>query len=387
MICDGHHYLLTFPVKVFKHIRGKLFALKAAAILFLEKCLSSLLVNYIAPYFFRNYTNIQPPERSKPHFLILRYRYYSQNRAMGDSTEKFMLDTTLAASQIATFNTMCYEDDLAPMVWGDLRFLAKCKQSHPSAIILSSWWYDRPNIKTLCYLCEKLHIPIVAIWWDTCWKDFFKSAEPVLPFIDVNVVPDNPNLHLIDHNSLHFCKFLPLWISLDPNIYKNKNEHRDIQICFLGQVDAYRDYRMEFIRYIKDNKIPIWLSTANRDRQPSHEEYVNIMRRSRIGINFSFSVDDHQLKGRVFETMMCGAMLMESENDQISKYFIPMQDYVSFSSKEDLVDKLRYYLSHEDERAEIAARGEKKAREYYNHTKFWEAILNKLGQVLTTRNG
>ena len=72
---------------------------------------------------------------------------------------------------------------------------------------------------------------------------------------------------------------------------------------------------------------------------------------------------------------------MESENPQTRCYFTPMQDYVSFDSKNDLVDKIRYYLEHEDERAEIAARGELKVRQYYNHIEFWKRVMNKLEEV------
>jgi spore maturation protein CgeB len=60
-----------------------------------------------------------------------------------------------------------------------------------------------------------------------------------------------------------------------------------------------------------------------------------------------------------------------------------MQDYVSFESPSDLVDKIRHYLDHDDEREEIAARGEQKVRQIYNSEHFWKAIFNKLEEVRT----
>ena len=54
---------------------------------------------------------------------------------------------------------------------------------------------------------------------------------------------------------------------------------------------------------------------------------------------------------------------------------------MSFDSEDDLVDKIKYFLEHEDERLEIAARGELKARQYYNHTEFWGKVINKLKEV------
>ena len=304
---------------------------------------------------------------------------------MGDSIEKFMLDGPLAASGLATYEVLYYDTDFAPFPLSDLQFLAKCDQIQPDAIILSSWWYEcPPKLETLRVLREEWHIPIVAVWWDTCWKEFWPSVEPVLPLIDLNVVTDNPNLFFIEHNSPYFERFLPLWVPLDPKIYNHQNADRDLQVCFLGQVDGFRSKRSEYIQYLIDQKVPLSLSGTTRDKQPSHTEYVDTLKRSRIGLNFSYSVEKHVVKARVFETMLCGAMLMESENDQTTRYFVPMQDYVSFSSKEDLLQKLLYYLQHEDERSAIAARGEQKARQYYNHALFWRAVLDKLSQIQAT---
>ena len=72
-------------------------------------------------------------------------------------------------------------------------------------------------------------------------------------------------------------------------------------------------------------------------------------------------MDSHQLNGRVFEAMLCGAVSVDSEDD--------------------LIDKIKYFLEHEDERLEIAARGELKVRQYYNHIEFWEKVINKFKEV------
>ncbi len=71
-------------------------------------------------------------------------------------------------------------------------------------------------------------------------------------------------------------------------------------------------------------------------------------------------------------------MILESVNDQTSKLFTPMKDYVPFSSKEDLVDKLRYYLNHEDELMAIAVQGRLTAIKNYSSNRFWQLLLNKL---------
>ena len=76
--------------------------------------------------------------------------------------------------------------------------------------------------------------------------------------------------------------------------------------------------------------------------------------------------------------MLSGALLLESENDQISQLFTPMKDYVPFSSKEDMLNKIRYYLSNEKEAMAIAEQGQSTAIKNYNSNRFWQLLLNKL---------
>jgi len=57
------------------------------------------------------------------------------------------------------------------------------------------------------------------------------------------------------------------------------------------------------------------------------------------------------------------------------------KNYLALNSENDLIDKIKYYLEHEDERSEIAARGNKKVQQYYNHTQFWENVINKLEEL------
>ena len=326
-----------------------------------------------------------------PRFLILRYQYYCENPDLGDSTEKFMLDGSLTATHLATPDTFCWDTDFAASPHGDWKLLARCAKLRPDAIVLSTYDPRNPNqanLETIRILQRVLNIPIVAFWWDTCWDGFWESIQPVLPYVDVHVVPDNPLLTFLAgrNGGRYRDRILPLWIPLDPAIYLNPGWSRDISVAFLGQVAGYRSDRMPYIESLMEKNVPLYCSLFERAQQPTHSKYVEVLKRSKIGLNFSHSQGTHQLKARVFETMLCGAMLVESANPQTECYFTPMKDYVTFDSKDDLVDKVRYYLAHEDERLEIAARGELKARQYYNHVELWKRIMGKLGGVKGSQN-
>ena len=81
------------------------------------------------------------------------------------------------------------------------------------------------------------------------------------------------------------------------------------------------------------------------------------------------------------EVTLSGSLLLESKNAETPRFFTPMSDYVVFDSKEDLLDKVRYYLEHEDERQQIAWNGHQKALKEYNHDIFWDRVIAKLKEL------
>ena len=321
-----------------------------------------------------------------PTYLITRYAYHAKDASMGASIEQFTLDNTLVAAGLGRVENYLWEIDWRPFPRGDWALLEKCRAVKPKAIILSSYepgYPLQPAIETIRLLRKIWKIPIVAIWWDTCYAGFWPSIEPVLPYVDVHVVVDNPLLNFFDETARRRFgqRFLGLWEAMDPGIYNNPGLPRDIEVAFLGQVAGYRSVRMAYIQHMLDNNVPLCCSLMNRGDQPSHSDYQDVLKRTKIGLNFSQSVDSDQLKSRVFETMSCGALLMENDNPQTRCYFTPMKDYVSFDSPSDLLDKIRYYLAHDDERREIAACGEEKVRTLFDATHFWKAIFDKLEAV------
>jgi len=348
-----------------------------------------LLLNFFSrhpPYQYDKMDEFKHGKRKKPHFLILCDHFNYGNSLMGESIGFLAVNNTLIASNLASFDTFYWDIDYSGFPRGDLAVFDKCRAVRPDAIILSS--YDphnksQPSVETIRILHDDWNIPIIAIWWDTCWIGFWKYVQSILAYVDINIIPENPLLTFLDGKSdeVNRDRFLPLWGTWDPLIYNNPGYNRDINVSFSGQVDGYRSKRIPFIQHLMENNISIDCSLFNSKNPPPHSKYVEILQRSKIVLNFSYSVDFDQLKGRVFEALLCGAMLMENENAQIQCYFTPGEDYVSFNSKEDLVDKIQYYLEHEDERLEIAARGELKVRNFYNHTEFWKKVINKLKEV------
>jgi spore maturation protein CgeB len=62
----------------------------------------------------------------------------------------------------------------------------------------------------------------------------------------------------------------------------------------------------------------------------------------------------------MFEATGVGALLMTESATNLPDFFEPGREVVPYDSVDDLVDKIRYFLAHEEERRRIAAEGQRR---------------------------
>jgi spore maturation protein CgeB len=62
-----------------------------------------------------------------------------------------------------------------------------------------------------------------------------------------------------------------------------------------------------------------------------------------------------QIKGRVFQMGLSGTLMLCQDAPQLAAYYTPGKEFISFQNLEDCIEKANYFLSHETERAAIAA--------------------------------
>jgi hypothetical protein len=315
----------------------------------------------------------------KQKVLLLRYRYFDADKNQ-PSPEIGSLDNTLRASGLADYEVLSYDSDLGFSPFCDLKLISKCAELRPKIVILSSWWFNsnHPCLETLRFIRCNLEIPIVTIWWDTCNELFWPRIAPHISEFDLHIIIENPKLYCLDKIHPLIDRMIPVWAPLDQDLFYQSTDLRDIPVSFVGKATGYRAYRKEYIKYLQDHGVLGYFSYADEVGQISHLQYADIIRRSQIGVNFSYSVDAHQLKGRVLEIMLSGALLFESENDQISMLFEPMVDYIPFNSKEDLLSKIKYFQDHPFEMETIALNGARKAKTLYSSKVFWETIFRRV---------
>ena len=104
--------------------------------------------------------------------------------------------------------------------------------------------------------------------------------------------------------------------------------------------------------------------TGNNLRNHGTVDYYTqmplVFRRSRINLNISLRSIKSGIPLRAFDIMGSGGFLLSNYQADYLEHFVPGEDFVYYESREDLLDKIGYYLEHEDERRAIAASGHDK---------------------------
>jgi spore maturation protein CgeB len=86
-----------------------------------------------------------------------------------------------------------------------------------------------------------------------------------------------------------------------------------------------------------------------------------------------------QIKGRNFEVPGCGGFLLTGMAENLGEYFEIGKEVVCFDDRHDLIEKVRYYLKHEDERAVIAKAGYKRTLREHTYAHRFSEIFDRIG--------
>ncbi|MCQ2520310.1 MAG: DUF3880 domain-containing protein [Lachnospiraceae bacterium] len=94
-------------------------------------------------------------------------------------------------------------------------------------------------------------------------------------------------------------------------------------------------------------------------------EMPKIFNLSKINLNITMRPIQTGLPLRIFDILGCGGFLITNYQAEIPSLFEPGVDLETYSSIEELEDKCDYYLTHDEERAQIARNGYEKTVQYH----------------------
>jgi spore maturation protein CgeB len=112
------------------------------------------------------------------------------------------------------------------------------------------------------------------------------------------------------------------------------------------------------------------ISPALRGGEVYGDDYARAVSGARIGIGFLRKAWPDQHTTRTFEIPACGSMLLADRTDEHMRFFEEGTEAEFFDTKEELIDKVRFYTANEPARALIAEAGQartEKSRYAYVH--------------------
>lgn len=105
-------------------------------------------------------------------------------------------------------------------------------------------------------------------------------------------------------------------------------------------------------------------------------EMPKIFRLSKINLNMTLRSINTGIPLRVFDVLGCGGFLISNYQEELLEYFDPGVDLEIYASLEELCDKCKFYLEHDDIRNRIALNG-------YNKIKASHTIEIRMAKMLS----
>lgn len=241
----------------------------------------------------------------------------------------------------------------------------------------------------------------------------FELVREIAPAFDVSLVPERDRLDDYRAIGAHpvYCQE-----AANPRFYSDLGLPRDLGVVFVGQRYATREELCVAVHqagipigvwgagWSMSGPGPVWKRAARETRrwtqhllgQPvlppkvchgpvSDQAMVRLYNRARIVLGFGVvSAPDYrhrpryQIRLRDFEAPMCGAFYLMEHQDEIAEFFRVGSEIETFRSREELLDKVRYYWSHGDERDRIRRAGYERARSEHTWQRRLQSVLNSV---------
>ena len=166
---------------------------------------------------------------------------------------------------------------------------------------------------------------------------------------------------------------------------------RDIPVSFVGTFLDMHTSRTSLLERLVEADLPlkIWgmMPPGGLKNSPLNACYMgpawglqmyDVLARSKIVINHHGNVPPYANNLRLFESTGSGAMLLTDDKPNLGELFRVGSEVIAYRDADECVDRIRYYLAHEAERAAIAKAGQ--ARTLADHS--FEIRMRELIEII-----
>ena len=344
-------------------------------------------------------------------FVASRYDYGQPHR--GYSFERLHLFDSLdqLGHDLIEFDYPTLAQDLPPRSLND-RLLDTARREKPDLLFaVVRGGLLKP--KTIRRVSDELGVPTVNWYCDDHWQFDTESVRWTPAFDWVVTTADTALPRYAERGWSSVIK--SQWAA-NPHRYPKHNLPPQHDVTFVGQPYGQRIEAVDTLRRAGLN-VETW-GRGWPAGSIDHDQLVRVFNQSRINLNFAdashpalgrdeklranpwvqrvaklpglWRVTDaldrritankqqptpRQIKGRVFEVPAAGGFLLTQPAENLDDYLEPGREIATFESIDELVDRCRYYLNHEDERRAIAEAGHRRVLDEHTWRHRFEAIF------------
>ena len=135
-------------------------------------------------------------------------------------------------------------------------------------------------------------------------------------------------------------------------------------ITALGE--KYGDhYKLNLYTHLSDQEFP---GVSVHSEVDYYNQMPYVFMNSKINLNITLRSIISGIPLRALDILGCGGFLLSNYQADFLDYFEPDVDFVYYENKKDLLEKVQYYLRHEDERQAIARSGHEKVCQNFDYS-------------------
>lgn len=256
------------------------------------------------------------------------------------------------------------------------------KKEHPKYVLWISIgeYYE---IKESTFEMIRKEKSIVIGWLFDVAIRFEYYSQWLIPYIDYFIVDDREVLVKFKELNAWATQAICTGPGIDVD-WTTQNEMFDIS--FIG---SFRANREQYINEIKKSNFSIHLFGESGGKFVSNEGMLKIYEASRINLNFSMNYTNTKLaiKARIFEVCLSGGFLLTEYFPGIEDYFEIDREIVCFTNSQEMLEKIEYYLNHDDERRKIAKAGWERANREYSAFRILSRVFQEIENDMQNGKG
>lgn len=160
---------------------------------------------------------------------------------------------------------------------------------------------------------------------------------------------------------------------------KSEDSFSDLSLVFATTVLGFKIAQMErkslLAKLSRVAEVDLYTDDKNFDMPGVNNRGIadywevapKVFNRSKINLNFTIRNIRTGIPLRVWDILSAGGFCITNYQPELLMYFENGKDIVIFEDAEDLIEKVKYYLTHEEERKQIALNGYNKVKNMHRY--------------------